>query len=210
VADLVKNFTLPVEISFDHRNITEHRKRGPMPTTEMKLVRKRQDEIVYRTPRSEDGENVWQLVSSCAPLDENSLYCNLLQCDHFGDTCIAAERRHDGALVGWVSGYLIPDNPQTLFIWQVAVDETVQGTGVGKKMLNALLDCDACGDVRSLKTTITAENEASWGLFSSLARMRGGEMQREPHFRKDLHFGGRQATEHMVTIRFRDSVRNAA
>lgn len=181
-----------------------------MPVNDIQLVRKRQNEIIYRPPRSEDGEDVWRLIGSCEPLDENSLYCNLLQCDHFGDTCIAAERADDGALVGWISGYLLPDDPQTLFVWQVAVDKAVQGSGVGKHMLKALLDRDACDNVQSVKTTITAENDASWGLFSSLARIRGGEMLREPYFRKDLHFGGKHATEHMLTIRFRDSGRNAA
>lgn len=181
-----------------------------MPTNDLKLARKRPDDIIYRAPCSEDGANVWRLVSSCAPLDENSLYCNLLQCDHFGDTCIAAERQSDGALVGWTSGYLIPDEPQTLFVWQVAVDETVQGKGVGKRMLTTLLDRDACRQVTALKTTITTENKASWGLFSSLAKVHGGEVHREPYFRKDLHFDGRHATEHMVTIRFRSSLANAA
>lgn len=181
-----------------------------MPTTDIKLVREEQDEIIYRAPRREDGADVWRLVDSCKPLDENSLYCNLLQCDHFGETCIAAERRSDGALVGWISGYLIPDEPHTLFVWQVAVDEAAQGKGLGKRMLNALLRREACDKVRMLKTTITADNEASWGLFSSFARMRDGEMRREPHFREDTHFAGKHSTEHMLTIRFRDSVQSAA
>jgi L-2,4-diaminobutyric acid acetyltransferase len=71
-----------------------------------------------REPTSEDGAAVWQLIKDCAPLDRNSLYCNLLQCDHFASTCVAAEL--DGDIVGWVSGYIVPDSPDTLFIWQVA------------------------------------------------------------------------------------------
>lgn len=181
-----------------------------MPVTDLKLVRKRSDEITYRPPRTEDGADVWRLIQSCEPLDENSLYCNLLQCDHFGDTCIAAERKADGALVGWISGYLLPDEPETLFIWQVAVDESVQGQGVGKAMLNKLLEREACEDVRRLKTTITADNEASWGLFSSLARAQGTKLEREPYFRKEAHFDGEHATEHMVTIRLAQKARDAA
>ena len=173
-----------------------------MATTDIKLVRKRSPEIVYRPPRKEDGADVWRLIQSCEPLDENSLYCNLLQCDHFGDTCIAAERTSDGALVGWVSAYLLPDEDNTLFVWQVAVDKSVQGMGVGKKLLAALLDREACENVQALKTTITSDNKASWGLFSSLARKRGGELSHEPYFRKDAHFDGKHATEHMVTIQF--------
>lgn len=161
-------------------------------------------------PRADDGASVWRLIRACEPLDENSLYCNLLQCDHFGETCVAAERKADGELVGWVSGYLIPDDPETLFVWQVAVDSSAQGKGLGKKLLGELLEREACRDVRNLKTTITADNEASWALFSSFASSRGGKMRREPYFRKEEHFDGAHATEHMVTIRFEESARKAA
>lgn len=181
-----------------------------MPATDLNLVRKRSDEIIYRAPRPEDGTEVWRLVGSCGQLDDNSLYCNLLQCDHFADTCIAAERRSDGFLAGWVSGYLLPASPGTLFIWQVAVDERVQGRGIGRGMLHALLARDACSDVNEVKTTITADNKASWALFHSLARTRCGEVHREPYFRRDQHFGGRHATEYMLTIRWREDARNAA
>lgn len=174
------------------------------------LVRKRCEDITYRSPRTEDGADVWRLIQSCEPLDENSLYCNLLQCDHFGATCVAAERGDDGAIVGWISAYLRPDDPETLFVWQVAVDESVQGKGVGKSMLAELLARDVCAGVRALQTTITADNEASWALFSSFARACDAGLAREPHFRRDDHFDGAHATEHMVTIRMADSARRAA
>jgi L-2,4-diaminobutyric acid acetyltransferase len=170
-----------------------------MPTSNT-LVRERPEQITFRAPRTEDGAAVWHLIRSCEPLDENSLYCNLLQCDHFGDTCVAAERANDGALVGWVSAYLLPDDPQTLFVWQVAVDESAQGQGVAGKMLTALMERQACADVRRLKTTITRDNAASWALFRSFARRQGAELRSEPYFRKDDHFDGAHVTEHMVTI----------
>lgn len=180
-----------------------------MPKTEIKLVRKRSDNIVLRTPRMEDGADIWRLIRSCGPLDENSLYCNLLQCDHFGDTCVVAER-DDGTIVGWVSAYLLPDDPETLFIWQVAVDKRAQGAGLGKRMLNELLERDACAGVAAIKTTITSDNAASWGLFSSFTAANGGKMRREPHFRKHVHFEGEHDTEHMLTISFSESARDAA
>ena len=36
-----------------------------------------------RLPQAEDGAAIWDLVQSCKPLDENSMYCNMIQCDHF-------------------------------------------------------------------------------------------------------------------------------
>lgn len=181
-----------------------------MVSSNIQLVPRHSARITFREPRTEDGAAVWSLIKSCEPLDDNSRYCNLLQCDHFSDTCVAAERASDGAIVGWVSAYLMPDDPQTVFVWQVAVDGGAQGQGVAGRMLSALLEREACADVRQLKTTITADNEASWALFRSVARRQGGKLTSEPYLRRDDHFDGAHATEHMVTIALPQEARSAA
>ena len=163
---------------------------------------------VLRKPTSEDGAAVWDLVKQCKPLDENSMYCNLIQCDHFRDTCVAAEL--DGEVVGWVSGYVVPDAPDTLFIWQVAVSPKARGMGLGLKMLNHLYGRDECDDVERLKTTITGDNDASWALFRKFAKSQGGELDAAPYFTRDDHFDGKHATENMITIDMADRARQAA
>jgi len=70
-----------------------------------------------RKPDATDGSGIWELVRKCKPLDENSMYCNLVQADHFRDTCVVAEL--DGMIVGWISGHMIPEKDE-LFVWQVA------------------------------------------------------------------------------------------
>src|SRR5690606_21532662 len=66
-------------------------------------------EIVFRRPSELDGPQVTALIADCPPLDVNSAYCNLLQCSHFADTCVVAERA--GQIVGWISGYRPPSAP---------------------------------------------------------------------------------------------------
>jgi diaminobutyrate-2-oxoglutarate transaminase len=157
-------------------------------------------EITYRPPRRNDGAKVWQLIKSSGQLDTNSRYCNLLQCDHFSDTCMVAERKEDGALIGWVSGYRLPDASDTLFIWQIAIDSSVHNRGIGKQLLTSLLQRDSCAKVSTLKTTITSDNKASWALFSSLTRQHKGNLSHTPYFLEDAHFDSSHATEHLVTI----------
>lgn len=146
------------------------------------------DEITYRFPNASDGADVWQLVRSCKPLDENSLYCNLLQCDHFAGTSIIAERR-DGVIVGWISGYLIPDEPDTLFIWQVAVHPSQRGRGLAATMLDRLLQEQISRGVRFIETTVSPDNQGSRALFNALARRRGAVLSETPMFDRSL-FGG--------------------
>ncbi|MGC8201350.1 diaminobutyrate acetyltransferase [Aliiroseovarius sp. PTFE2010] len=157
----------------------------------------RASEPCLRKPDATDGAAIWELVKSCKPLDENSMYCNLVQADHFRDTCVVAEI--DGELMGWISGHMIPDRDE-LFVWQVAVSPRARGLGLGKTMLLELIERDKCDAATQLKTTITKDNEASWGLFKSFARAIGGDLTDEPHFERDTHFEGRHDTEHMVTI----------
>lgn len=167
-----------------------------------------QNKAKLRKPRREDGAAVWALIRACKPLDENSMYCNLIQCDHFAETCIIAEM--SGEVVGWVSGYIVPDDPRTLFIWQVAVSEKARGQGLGRRMLNGLLQRDVCAGVRQIQTTITHDNAASWALFAGFAARADGELASEPHFEKHAHFDGLHGTEHMVTIDLRGGLRKAA
>jgi len=166
-------------------------------------IKSRRDDMQFRKPDSEDGAAIWELIAACKPLDENSMYCNLIQCDHFRDTCILAER--DGVPVGWISGYVLPADAESFFVWQVAVSETVRGLGLAKRMLERLLARDECQGVTRMQTTITKENNASWALFRSFADAQDAELGHEAHFESDTHFQGEHDTEHMVTIHLPES-----
>lgn len=156
------------------------------------------DPLFFRLPTAEDGPEITSLIRNCPPLDTNSAYCNLLQCTHFADTCVVAERQ--GRILGWISGYRPPSAPDRIFVWQVAVHPEARGLGLGQKMLAVLVERPAVRGTTHLITTITDENEASWRMFTGFARKRGLEVTRAPHFERDAHFAGASATEHLVTI----------
>lgn len=67
-------------------------------------------------------------------------------------------------------------------------------------MLTHLLARQACAGITTLKTTITADNDASWELFNSFADRMDGDLGYEAHYKRDNHFDGKHATEYMVTI----------
>lgn len=155
-------------------------------------------EITLAPPAAEDGLLVHRLIAQCPPLDTNSLYCNLLQCHHFAATSVAAKR--DQKLEGFISGYRQPEQPDTLFVWQVAVAESARGEGLGSRMLDALVERPGTPQIRFLETTITADNQASWALFERFARQRAANLQQTPLFERERHFGGDHATEVLVRI----------
>lgn len=136
-----------------------------------------------RRPRVCDGAKISALVRSCKPLDQNSLYSYLLLCRHFADTCVVAEEGEE--IVGFLSGYLPPDQDGVLFVWQVAVDPSMRGRGLGKLLLREILRRPTARGCNHIETTIAPTNEASRRLFSSLARDLSAQCAVYPFFCED-------------------------
>lgn len=154
--------------------------------------------IVFRVPVLADGLGVNKLIENCPPLDTNSSYCNFLQCSHFANTSVAAQL--NGELVGFISGYVIPERPDTLFVWQVAVSEQVRGKGVAYNMLNHILTRPHCDAICYIETSITQDNQASWALFKSLTKKLATHLQSSAWMDKDIHFKGQHDSEALVRI----------
>jgi len=151
-----------------------------------------------REPTAMDGPAITRLIADCAPLDTNSAYCNLLQCTHFAGTCIVAER--NGQIVGWVSGYRPPAEPDSFFVWQVAVARAARGEGLAQRMIHALLDRPSARGTTHLITTVTDDNAPSWALFNGLARGWGTVLTKSAMFESEAHFAGAHATEWLARI----------
>lgn len=151
--------------------------------------------VMLRRPTDGDGYNLHQLVARCQPLDTNSVYCNLLQCSDFADTAIAAENAQ-GELVGFISGYRPPSRPDTLFVWQVAVDGSMRGQGLALRMLLALTKRVAREHgVRYMETTISPDNAASQALFKRAFDKLGADCTTRTLFSRAEHFAGQHEDE---------------
>lgn len=133
-------------------------------------------------PRLEDGAALWRIARDSRVLDLNSSYSYLLWCRDHATTSVVA-RDAEGEPVGFITGYLRPQNPRTLFIWQVAVDHSQRGRGLAAAMLDAL--AARTGEehgVTSIETTVTPDNTASDRLFASFARRHDTPLRRDVLF----------------------------
>ncbi len=167
-------------------------------TQKLSLISPVEDGVQMSRPSALDGYRVHELIARCPPLDSNSIYCNLLQCTHFADTCVLATSGEQA--IGFVSAYLTPKQPEALFVWQVAVAPEARNRGLGGRMLADLLTRPVCESVRYLKTTITEANDASWSLFEALAKRLQAPLERQPLFDREKHFHGAADSEILVTI----------
>ncbi|MFJ4776602.1 diaminobutyrate acetyltransferase [Streptomyces sp. NPDC088762] len=152
-------------------------------------------ELRLDSPNLGDGASLWRIARDAKALDLNSSYSYLLWCRDFAGTSAVA-RDMSGQPVGFVSGYLRPEAPGTLFVWQIAVDESLRGQGVAGALLDGLSARTAeRHGLRCLETTITPGNSASERLFASYAERHDAQLTREVLF-KPGHFpedGGHDA-----------------
>ncbi|AWW40243.1 L-2,4-diaminobutyric acid acetyltransferase [Streptomyces sp. AS58] len=151
-------------------------------------------------PSVADGAAFWRLAKESGTLDLNSSYSYLLWCRDFADTSAVA-RADDGTAAGFVTGYLRPDRPGTLLVWQVAVDPAHRGRGIAARLLDALTDRVAAEHTLScVETTITPGNTASERLFTSYAARHGARVEREVLFGTGLFPDGPHDPEVLYRI----------
>ncbi|OOE96855.1 diaminobutyrate acetyltransferase [Salinivibrio sp. MA351] len=155
-------------------------------------------QFVFRKPAIGDGGNIYRLITQCPPLDVNSAYCNFLQATHFKETCVVAER--EGDVQGFISGYIRPEQPDTFFVWQVAVSPKARGEGLALSMIEALLARKVAQNVHFIETTITEDNAGSWALFKKVDRLYGSGGQRSVFLDEQEHFNGEHDTEYLFRI----------
>ncbi|WP_282796383.1 diaminobutyrate acetyltransferase [Streptomyces sp. CC224B] len=130
------------------------------------------------TPGVADGAAIWRIARDSKVLDLNSSYSYLLWCRDFAATSAVA-RDADGEPVGFVTGYVRPDAPRTLVVWQVAVDHAHRGRGLAAALLEGLTAKVAAErGTDTVETTITPGNTASERLFTSYAERHGARVER--------------------------------
>ncbi|MET9848590.1 diaminobutyrate acetyltransferase [Streptomyces ossamyceticus] len=129
-------------------------------------------------PDVADGSALWRIAGDSGTLDLNSSYSYLLWCRDFADTSAVA-RDETGEPVGFVTGYVRPERPDTLLVWQVAVDETHRGRGLAGALLDGLAARVARQHaLTAVETTITPGNTASERLFAAFAERHGATVER--------------------------------
>ncbi|MCX4232698.1 diaminobutyrate acetyltransferase [Streptomyces sp. NPDC020707] len=138
--------------------------------------------LLIDRPRVDDGAALWRIAKDSGTLDLNSSYSYLLWCRDFAGTSAVA-RKADGDPVAFVTGYIRPERPHTLLVWQVAVDAAQRGRGLAAALLDGLTRQVADRhELTSMETTISPGNTASERLFTSYAARHGASVEREVLF----------------------------
>lgn len=151
------------------------------------MARSKSDENaapIIRQPHVDDGSGIWRVVKETGALDLNSSYLYLLLAKDFADTCVVAEC--DGKIVGFVSGYRPPMRREVVFLWQIGLLPSMQGRGLGKRLVLSFLRSPGARAATVLETTVAPSNTASRALFLAIARQLGAQCDVSPCFGAQL------------------------
>ena len=162
----------------------------------IEIYSKKDKRIKITSPSKKDGFAVANLIERSPPLDINSTYHYLIQSHYFNNTCSIA---FDGnEVVAFVSGFINPSNNNSLFIWQVAIDENYRGKGLGIELIEFILKQNK--NVISIETTVTKANTASRRMFQKIQEKYHTKISELILFDKEKDFSNKHATEILIEI----------
>ncbi|WP_017473534.1 diaminobutyrate acetyltransferase [Amphibacillus jilinensis] len=139
--------------------------------------------IEFSPPNQDDGKQLWRLVNQTT-LDNNSAYKYIMMSHYFTDTCVVA--KNDQHVVGFITGFISPKQPDTVFVWQIGVDPEYSGRGIGSSLLTTLMDQVKDKGVNYIEATITPSNKASQALFKKFASHHQAVCNIQSFFTEDL------------------------
>ena len=135
---------------------------GDRPDFDGETIKIRRSRLEYG-----DGGTMWRLARESGVLEENAEYTYHMFSHFFGETSTVADL--NGEAVGFVAGFRPPYREDSLFVWQIAVDERARGRGLAAAMLHGLIQ-RLSPRIHYLEATVTPSNEASTRTFRKIAR----------------------------------------
>ncbi|MGW4322228.1 diaminobutyrate acetyltransferase [Streptomyces sp. NPDC004684] len=132
-------------------------------------------QAVFRAPVPEDGPAVWKLVENTPGLDSNSIYYYTLWFRDFTDGSLIATV--DDEIVGFLTGYRRPEEPETYFVWQTAVNPRHGIPFLGVKLFQAAADRQVAQGARYVEATVSAENKAILMVLKQFAKKHSAHIE---------------------------------
>lgn len=151
-----------------------------------------------RAPEGRDEADIAALATGEPSQVLRRVHGSLVANGFAHETSVVAEL--DGRLVGWALAYVLPFDPETLFIWKVEVSEDAADTGIAALMLGHLMRQDACAKVTRVQSSIPSDDEDAWSLFRRFASWQRSQMRIEPFVTQALFPKDRHRNENLVTI----------
>jgi|TARA_B110000503_G_scaffold52015_1_gene83736 L-2,4-diaminobutyric acid acetyltransferase len=162
----------------------------------IEVYSKKNTAIKITHPNKKNGLAIARLVERCPPLDLNSTYHYFIQSHYFSKTSAVAFDNNE--VIAFASGFILPENNNSLFIWQVAIDESYRGQGLGIELINFILEQNH--SVNTIETTVTKSNSSSRRMFEKISQKYESTVSEKVLFDGERDFSNEHESEILITI----------
>ena len=162
----------------------------------IEVYSKKNSGIKITSPSKKYGYALSKLIERCPPLDLNSTYHYLIQSHYFSKSCSVAFNNNN--VIAFVSGFISPSKSNTLFIWQVAIDEDYRGKGLGIELIEFILNQNK--NLDSIETTVTKNNISSRRMFQKICEKYKSRISELILFDKEKDFANKHDSEMLIKI----------
>jgi L-2,4-diaminobutyric acid acetyltransferase len=131
--------------------------------------------VAFRVPTPADGHVVWKMVNSDKNLDTNSAHYYVTWFRDFAYTSVVATVAEE--IVGFLTGYRRPEQPDTYFVWQTA---TKPGHGIpdlGPTIFDHAAKRQVRTGARFIETTVTVDDEPTVMNLKTFADARSTQIE---------------------------------
>jgi L-2,4-diaminobutyric acid acetyltransferase len=162
----------------------------------IEVYSKNNNKIKITFPTKKNGSAVAKLIRCCPTLDLNSTYHYLIQSHYFSKPCsIAFDNKK---VVAFVSGFINSSKNNSLFIWQVAIDENYRGKELGIELIEFILNQNK--NLDSIETTVTKNNISSRRMFQKICEKYKSRISELILFDKEKDFANKHDSEMLIKI----------
>ncbi|AQU81280.1 MULTISPECIES: diaminobutyrate acetyltransferase [unclassified Halomonas] len=139
---------------------------------------------IYMHPSISDATSIYHIAQKTPQLDSYPEYFYLLWCRDFKNTSLVAKKREN--IAGFIIGYLRPDDPQTLLLWQQAMSKETINKGIGIKLLyNLTKQCSLKG-TRFIEATIDPSNKGAEKTLKGISKLFNTKISKKDIFDENL------------------------
>jgi L-2,4-diaminobutyric acid acetyltransferase len=118
---------------------------------------------IIRNISDSDIEKVQSLIKRNGPyVYSYNIYVYWILSKYYNSTTIVAE--YNNNIIGIITGLQSIDK-NTIFIWQLCVDEVYRRQNIAIKLINSLFESSKRMGIKAIELTITEENHKSLALF---------------------------------------------
>ena len=128
-----------------------------------------------------DIKEVYKMLVANRPyVGLNSMYTYFLLARDFSDTCLVA--LCNGKIVGFSSGYMSPNRPDTFFSWEIVVQKDYRGNGLQLRMLREQIRMK---HAKYFECTVNPSNEAAKNNIFKLAQALNSKCEEKVLFSRE-------------------------